>query len=85
MNANVVSHALAGHDCRVSGPFDARPQNARGGESDEAGSEIEVHRRDARRCGGTRSRIFRRLKPLGTDADHRNGAALVPSELLKRV
>ena len=26
MNANVVSHALAGHDCRVSGPFDARPQ-----------------------------------------------------------
>ena len=26
MNANVVCHALAGHDCRVSGPFDARPQ-----------------------------------------------------------
>ena len=23
---NVVTHALAGHDCRVSGPFDARPQ-----------------------------------------------------------
>jgi hypothetical protein len=26
VNANVVSHALAGHDSRVSGPFDARPQ-----------------------------------------------------------
>ena len=26
MYANVVTYALAGHDSRVSGPFDARPQ-----------------------------------------------------------
>ena len=82
MNANVVSHALAGHDCRVSGPFDARPQNARGGESDEAGSEIEVHRRDARRCGGNRRWIICRRGPFGAHSELGQAYAFVPAGLL---